>query len=67
LLKYSGGNTFRLIRMAMDRALELSAGRPHLIKNASSEKETTIALEEISQGKIHYVKPESKVKAKGKS
>ena len=66
LLKYSQGNTFRLVRMAMDRAIELSQGRPHLIKNPSSDKETTIALEEISQGKIVFVKREPKEKAKAK-
>ena len=54
LLPKSGGNVFRLVRMAAIRALELSEGKPPLINNSFSDKSTTIALEEISQGKISY-------------
>lgn len=64
MLVHSGGNMFRLIRMAMNRALELSEGKPVLITNATSEKPTTIALEEIAQGKVVYVPSKKSPKAK---
>ena len=52
LLPQAGGSVYKLVRMAANRAMELADGKPRLIKNASSEKETTIALEEIMQGKV---------------
>lgn len=52
LLPRSGGSVYRLIRMAAGRALEISEGKPSLINNPSTDKATTIALEEILQGKI---------------
>ena len=55
LISQSGGNVFRLVRMAAVRALELSMGKPSLIENALTDKVATIALEEIAQGKITYV------------
>ena len=55
LISKSGGNVFRLVRMAAVRALELSLGKPALIDNVSTDKVATIALEEIAQGKIVYV------------
>ena len=64
LLPYVGGGVFRLVRIAMIRALEIQSGRPSLIdhRHLSSDKPSTIALEEISQGKITYVHKESKNK-----
>ena len=52
----TGGNEFRLVRIAMLRALEIDSGSPPLIEHASSDKSTTIALEEIAQGKILFKK-----------
>lgn len=52
LLPHSGGSVYRLVRMAANRATELSDGKPCLIQRPSSDKFTTIALEEITQGKI---------------
>ncbi len=52
LLPYAGGSVYRLVRMAANRATELSDGKPCLIKKPGSDKFTTIALEEIRQGKI---------------
>lgn len=43
---------FSLTRMAMLRAVEIHLGSPALIEHPSSEKETTIALDEISQGRV---------------
>ena len=54
LLSHAGGSVYRLIRIAARRALEISEGQPILIKNPSSDKATTIALEEIAQGKVVY-------------
>ena len=52
LLSKVGGNVFQLVRIAANRALELDSGKPSLISNFSSDKVTTIALEEIVQGKV---------------
>ena len=52
LLPHSGGSVYRLVRMAANRATELSDGKPCLIQKPTSDKFTTIALEEITQGKI---------------
>ncbi|MBI5149905.1 MAG: DNA-directed RNA polymerase subunit omega [Candidatus Omnitrophica bacterium] len=52
LLPRSGWSVYRLVRMAASRALELSEGKPCLISKPTTDKVTTIALEEIKQGKI---------------
>lgn len=52
LLPAAGGSVYRLVRMASNRALEIAEGKPTLIKNPDTDKVTTIALEEIAQGKV---------------
>ena len=52
LLPRAGGSVYRLVRMASNRALELSDGKPCLIDKPSSDKFTTMALEEIRKGKV---------------
>ena len=52
LLPRADYSIYKLVSMASIRALELSEGKKCLIKNPSSEKFTTMALEEIAQGKI---------------
>jgi len=54
LLPKSNWSIYRLVRMAAIRALELSEGKPCLIEKPSSDKFTSIALEEIAEGKIEY-------------
>ncbi len=54
LLSHANGSVYRLVRMAARRALELSEGQPPLIKNPTTDKPTTTALEEIAQGKVVY-------------
>ncbi|MCA9393528.1 MAG: DNA-directed RNA polymerase subunit omega [Candidatus Omnitrophica bacterium] len=54
LLPKSGFSVYRLVRMAAIRALELADGKPPLIKKTSSDKLTSIALEEIYQGKLEF-------------
>lgn len=52
LLPKANHSVYSLVSMAATRALELSDGRRCLAENVSSEKITTMALEEIAQGKI---------------
>ena len=54
LLPKAGGSVYRLVRMAANRALELSEGKVPLIENPVLDKYTTTALEEIRQGKVSY-------------
>ena len=52
LLSRAEGSVYKLVRMASMRALELAEGRPKLVENITTDKLTTIALEEIYQGKV---------------
>lgn len=56
LLPKAGGSIYRLVRLASHRALELLDGKPGLITNPSSDKVTTMALEEISKGRVEIRK-----------
>lgn len=56
LLVRSNHSVYRLVRMASQRALELSDGKPSLVPSSSEAKVTTVALEEILQGKVE-IKP----------
>ncbi|MCA9400107.1 MAG: DNA-directed RNA polymerase subunit omega [Candidatus Omnitrophica bacterium] len=51
LIDKADGSVYRLVRMASERALELSQGRKPLI-DRDSDKFTSLALEEISLGKV---------------
>ncbi|MCD4779499.1 MAG: DNA-directed RNA polymerase subunit omega [Candidatus Omnitrophica bacterium] len=52
LLPKAGKSIFALARIAMLRSLEIHCGSPPLIDHSPTDKETTIALTEISQGKV---------------
>jgi DNA-directed RNA polymerase omega subunit len=52
LLPKSGGSIYKLILLAARRATELADGRPRLIDFPSTLKVTTIALEEIMEGRV---------------
>ena len=52
LLPKANHSVYKLVSMASARALELSDGKRCLAENLSSEKLTTMALEEIAQGKV---------------
>ena len=67
LLPRAGGSIYRLVRMASNRALELSDGKPCLIQKPSSDKVTTMALEEIRRGKVMCKDVADVVPAKEKS
>ncbi len=52
LLVRSGKSVYKLVLMAAKRATELADGAPKLIDFPSSQKTTTIALDEILEGKV---------------
>ena len=47
------GSVYRLVILAAKRAKEVAEGSPALV-NTSQRKVTTVALEEIVQGKVLY-------------
>ena len=52
LLPKAGNSVYRLILLASKRASELSEGMPKLIDFPTVPKATTIALDEIQEGKV---------------
>ena len=66
LLPRAGGSVYRLVRMAANRALEIAEGKPRLVDRPSSEKATTIALEEILLGRVQYSGNPKKTEVKKK-
>ena len=52
LLSKTNYSIYKLVSMAAIRALELSDGSRCLAENIDTEKFTTMALEEIAQGKV---------------
>ena len=52
LLPKAGGSIYKLVKLAANRAMELAEGKPKLIPSPSSDKVTTIALEEIMNSKV---------------
>lgn len=52
LLGKSGGSVYKLVRLASKRASELADNKPNLIDAPNSQKLATIALREISAGKV---------------
>ena len=52
LLPRANYSMYTLVRTAAIRSLELSDGSRCLAENSTTEKFTTMALEELSQGKI---------------
>lgn len=73
LLPKANWSVYSLVKMAAIRALELSEGKPSLIKNPVTDKVTSIAFEEIFNGKVMLKKSadnkkgSSKAEAKEKS
>lgn len=57
------GSIYKLVVIASKRAKELSEGSPRFIET-DSKKSTSIALEEIRQGKIVYESDEPSAKPK---
>lgn len=62
LLPKSDWSVYKLVRLASTRALELSEGKPSLVKGIASDKLTTIALEEIAQGLVTSVESAEEIR-----
>lgn len=61
LLDKTNNSIFELVIIASKRALELAEGQPKLTENVtSSDKPTTIALQEIQEGKVAVKSAEKK-------
>jgi DNA-directed RNA polymerase omega subunit len=56
LLDKSKGSVYKLVVMAARRALEIAEGMPKLVSADSGTKPSTIALDEIRQGKVKVKK-----------
>jgi DNA-directed RNA polymerase omega subunit len=56
LLDKSGDSVYKLVILASKRALEIAEGQPKLVDVNSSFKPSTVALHEISEGKVQYKK-----------
>jgi len=60
LLDKSNGSIYKLVILASKRALEIAEGQPKLVKASSSVKPSTVALYEISEGKVVAKKTKQK-------
>lgn len=56
LLDKSGGSIYKLVIVASKRALEIAEGQPKLVDMLITAKPSTIALQEIAEGKVYYAK-----------
>ncbi len=56
LLDKSNGSVYKLVILASKRALEIAEGQPKLVAMDGSIKPSTIALQEIAEGKVEYKK-----------
>lgn len=54
------GSLYQLVLLASQRAVQLSAGDPKFVDLPLKTKVSTIALEEIRQGKIGIKRPKAK-------
>ena len=52
LLPKADYSIYKLVRMASKRASELADNKPNLIGAPSTQKLTTVALQEIMEGKV---------------
>ena len=52
LLPKASGSVYKLVRLAASRALELSDGKRSLIPSTPTDALTTIALKEITLGRV---------------
>ena len=55
LIDKSNGSMFKLVTFISRRALELAEGAPRLVDAPAGLKVTTLAMEEIAQGKVKMV------------
>lgn len=52
LLDKSCDSVYKLVILASKRALEIAEGQPKLVDAVASTKPSTVALQEIAQGKV---------------
>jgi DNA-directed RNA polymerase omega subunit len=57
LIDKTNGSMFKLVTLVSRRALELADGAPRLLEAASDIKVTTLAMQEIAEGKVGIAKP----------
>ena len=60
LLDKSAGSIYKLVNLAAMRGLEIAEGQPKLVEDNASVKPSTVALHEISMGKIQAKKTKPK-------
>jgi DNA-directed RNA polymerase omega subunit len=60
LLDKSNGSVYKLVILAAKRALEIAEGQPRLVSVNSTIKPSTVALYEISDGKVQCRKAKAK-------
>ena len=60
LLDKSIGSIYKLVILASKRALEIAEGQPKLVADDASIKPSTVALHEITAGKIEARKTKVK-------
>jgi len=60
LLDKSQGSIYKLVNLAAKRALEIAEGQPKLVDVSAALKPSTIALCEISAGKVQAKKTKGK-------
>ena len=56
LLDKSCNSIYKLVNLASMRALEIAEGQPKLVEASSSIKPSTVALMEISEGRVQCKK-----------
>lgn len=57
LLEHSNNSVYKLVVLTSKRALEIAEGQPKLvIGGGPSVKPSTVALQEVSEGKVVYKK-----------
>jgi DNA-directed RNA polymerase omega subunit len=60
VLDKTGYSIYKLVILASKRSLEIAEGQPKLVEANSSAKPSTLALEEIAQGKVVLKKTKAK-------
>ncbi|MFH1354916.1 MAG: DNA-directed RNA polymerase subunit omega [Candidatus Omnitrophota bacterium] len=60
LLDKTNNSIYKLVILASRRALEIAEGQPKLVEGDSVTKPSTLALREISAGKVTAQKTKSK-------
>lgn len=60
LLAYSNDSIYKLVILVSKRAIEIAEGQPKMVEMSSAARPSTIALEEIAEGKVQCKGPKAK-------